>query len=57
MFEKLLKASDTLSVSVTKLLEKPGLPVGNELFEMKRIINKFSFILRRRKRTFKINKS
>jgi hypothetical protein len=29
MFEKLLKASGTLSPSVTKLLHKAGLPVGN----------------------------
>ena len=29
MFEKLLKASDILSPSVTKLLHKAGLPVGN----------------------------
>lgn len=28
MFEKLLKASDTLSPSVTKLLHQAGLPVG-----------------------------
>jgi len=28
MFEKLLKASGTLSPSVTKLLHKAGLPVG-----------------------------
>jgi len=28
MFEKLLKASDTLSPSVSKLLRKAGLPVG-----------------------------
>jgi len=28
MFEKLLKSSDLLSPSVTKLLHKAGLPVG-----------------------------
>ncbi|CAF1568545.1 unnamed protein product [Rotaria magnacalcarata] len=32
VFEKLLKASDTLSVSVTKLLQKPGLPVEEKEF-------------------------
>lgn len=31
MFEKLLKSSDLLSPSVTKLLHKAGLPVGKEL--------------------------
>ncbi|CAF3862571.1 unnamed protein product [Rotaria sp. Silwood1] len=34
-FEKLLKASDLLSPSITKLLQKPGLPLGNELFVIK----------------------
>ncbi len=29
MFEKLLNSSDKLSPSVTKLLQKAGLPVGN----------------------------
>ena len=32
MFEKLLKASDTLSPSVSKLLHKAGLPVGKNSF-------------------------
>lgn len=40
MFEKLLKASDTLSPSVTKLLHKAGLPVG------KISIKNFNFIKR-----------
>jgi len=60
MFEKLLKASGTLSPSVTKLLHKAGLPVGNvsltNLFYKR--LKKFDFfVLFRRKRTFKINKS
>jgi hypothetical protein len=40
MFEKLLKASDTLSPSVTKLLHKAGLPVGNTLQD-----DNFNFIV------------
>jgi hypothetical protein len=32
MFEKLIKASETLSPSVTKLLHKAGLPVGKVFF-------------------------
>jgi len=39
MFEKLLKSSDLLSPSVTKLLQNVGLPVGNVLFKIKSIIN------------------
>jgi hypothetical protein len=35
MFEKLLKASDLLSPSVSKLLQKAGLPVGNVLLLIK----------------------
>lgn len=31
MFEKLLKSSDILSPSVSKLLQKAGLPVGKVL--------------------------
>jgi hypothetical protein len=34
MFEKLLKASDILSPSVTKLLRKAGLPLGNVLLKI-----------------------
>jgi hypothetical protein len=41
MFEKLLKASDILCPSVTKLLHKAGLPVGNVLHFIKD--NKFDF--------------
>ncbi len=35
MFEKLLKASDILSPSVSKLLQKAGLPVGTVFFKNK----------------------
>ena len=37
LFDKLLKASDILSPSVTKLLQKAGLPVGNrDIYKKKR---------------------
>ncbi|CAF1350508.1 unnamed protein product, partial [Rotaria sp. Silwood1] len=45
MFKKLMKASDILSPSVTKLLQKPGLPLGNTLFETKYTINRFNLFL------------
>ncbi|CAF5015191.1 unnamed protein product, partial [Rotaria sp. Silwood1] len=34
MFEKLLKALDTFSLSVIKLLQKPGLPLEKELLKL-----------------------
>jgi hypothetical protein len=56
MFDKLLKASDLLSPSVTKLLQKAGLPVGNVYLIISSRINRFYFVIFcRRKRTFKIN--
>ncbi len=45
MFEKLLNASDTLAPSVTKLLQKAGLPVGNVLSIIKSTINIFDFVI------------
>jgi hypothetical protein len=45
MFEKLLKATDTLSPSVTKLLHKAGLPVGKVSFKSKLITKEKYFFL------------
>jgi hypothetical protein len=44
MFEKLLKSSDLLSPSVSKLLHKAGLPVGNKEFTEKILIVCLFFI-------------
>lgn len=45
MFEKLLKLSDILSPSVSKLLQQAGLPVGNVLFQKQKQHIRFHFYI------------